>query len=43
MYDLDELLNLLDNRNEEIYKIKKVLNQLEILEAVEAKVKEIEL
>lgn len=42
MYDIEELLNLLDNRNEEVYKIRKVLNQLGILQLIEDKVKELE-
>ena len=42
MYDIEELLNLLDKKNEEIYRIRKVLNELEILEVVESKVQELE-
>lgn len=42
MYELNDLLNLLDNRNEEIYKIRKILNELKILEVVESKIKELE-
>ena len=43
MCELKDLLNLLDNRNEEIYKIRKILNELNILEVVESKVKELEI
>lgn len=42
MYDIEELLSLLANRNEEIYKFRKVLNELEILEVVESTVQELE-
>ncbi|CEP43702.1 hypothetical protein [Paraclostridium sordellii] len=42
MYDIEELLNLLDKNNEDIYRIRKVLNELEILEVVESKVQELE-
>ncbi|MEF9991276.1 MAG: hypothetical protein RR835_02280 [Peptostreptococcaceae bacterium] len=42
MYELKDILNLLDNRNEEIYKIRKILNELKILEVVESKIKELE-